>query len=94
MEIFNIHKLLYTLNYNLEIKGKKIVYLDLKNNSKTIQIEKVQITNSSIKMKVFDNENVSHLILFSRIEKVLNEKNEIIFENEPDLKNIEIIQID
>jgi hypothetical protein len=94
MEIFNIHKLLYTLNYNLEIKGKKLVYLDLKNNSKTIQIEKVQITNSSIKMKVFDNKNVSHLILFSRIEKVLNEKNEIIFENEPDLKNIEIIQID
>ena len=80
MEKFDTHKFLYTMNYNGEIKGHKVTFLDRENQEKTIVLDRIEIGASPVSCKMFDSEGVRYLVAFIRIRTVYNSNNELVWD--------------
>jgi len=91
-ELFNLHKCLFTLNYNNEIKDHAILFIDKDNLEKKIKIDRIEISSSPISCKIYDDTGKRHIIPFIRIKKVFK-KDELVFDNtDVDLSNSKIIK--
>jgi len=92
VEIFNMHKFLYTLNYDGEVCGKTIIFTDRDDVEKTIILDSIEIGSSHVSCKLFDKEGNRYLVPFLRIKKVFKGE-ELIFDNSDiDTSNSKIIK--
>jgi len=92
VEIFNMHKFLYSLNYGGNIKGHKVLFTNRNNEEKEIILDKIEIGTSHISCKLVDNKGNKYQVPFIRIKKVFL-KDELVFDNtDIDTSNSKIIK--
>ena len=93
MGVFDTHKFLFTLYYENQIEGKKVLFLDRNGEEKTITISSIEIGPSPVSCKLYCENNNRHLIPFLRIRKVFDKTGELIWDNtDADLSNTKIIK--
>lgn len=94
-EVFNTHKFFYTLNYEGNIKGKRVVFLDRSNEEKSAIIDRIEIGTSPISFRLFDTENNRHTILFIKVREVYDAENQLVWDSKDiDLSNVRTIKVD
>ncbi len=92
VEIFNLHKFLFTLNYKKNINGYEILFVDRDNKEKKIILNKIEIGTSHISCKLFDEKGNRFIVPFIRIKKVFLGK-ELVFDNtDVDISNTKIVK--
>lgn len=92
-ELFNTHKFLYTLNYEGNVKGKKINFIDRDNNEKMIILDRIEIGTSPVSCKLYCHEGKRHIVPFIKIREVFDEKEQLIWDStDVDLSNVKVIK--
>ena len=93
MEKIDTHKFLFTLNYNNDIEGKKIIFKDRENQEKTIILKEIEVGASPVSLKLYCKDNKRYLVPFMRIIKVFDKDDTLIWDNtEQDTSNTKIIK--
>jgi hypothetical protein len=92
ISVFNTHKFLFTLNYNGEVKNKKIIYLDRNNEERDFIIEKIEISSSPISCKIYNKEGDFEKVPFFRIKKIFDENGELIWETDNEFSDVKVIK--
>lgn len=91
-KVFDTHKFLFTINYQGDVKGKKVIFVDRNNEEKSIILEKIEIGASPVSCKLYDIEGNRYLVLFIRIKKVFDGKT-LIWDNcDIDISDAKIIK--
>ena len=92
VEIFNMHKFLFSLNYGGNVKGHEIIFIDRDLKEKKIILDRIEIGTSTVSCKLFDEDGNRYLVPFIRIKKVFYNK-ELKFDNtDVDISNSKIIK--
>jgi len=92
VEIFNLHKFLFSINYEGSIEGYSVLFIDRNNEKKEIKLSKIEISSSHVSCKLFDEKDKMYIVPFLRIEKVF-ENGELAFDNsDVDRSNVKIIK--
>lgn len=92
IKLFDTHKFLFTINYQKDVKGKKVIFIDRDNKEKSIILEKIEIGASPISCKLYDTEGNRYLVLFVRIKKVYEGETLIWDNSDTDISNVKIIK--
>lgn len=81
MEKIDTHKFLFTLNYNNEVEGKKIIFTDRENNEKQITLKRIEVGASPVSIKLYCKDDKRYLVPFIRIKKIFDKDDNLIWDN-------------
>ena len=90
-QVYTIHNFLYTLNYENNVEGHSIEFVDRNNNVKKIQLSKIEIGTSPVSCKLYDKNDNRYIVPLLKIKKVFFE-NELVFDNTSDNSSVKIIK--
>jgi len=92
VEVFNLHKFLFSLNHEGKIKEHEILFEDRNGEEKKIILDKIEISSSHVSCRLFDKEGNRYIVPFIRIKKVFFQ-GELVFDNsDVDKTNVKIIK--
>lgn len=92
-QLFDTHKFFFTLNYDGDIGGQKVIFLDRNNIEITIILERIEVGTSPVSCKLYCKDGNRYLVPFIRIRKVFNQRGELIWDNtDADLSDVKIIK--
>lgn len=92
MKIFNTHKFLFTLNYEGNIKGHEVIFIDRDNKEKKITLDKIEIGTSTVSCKLFDTYGNRYMVPFIRIREIYLEGELVWDSKDVDLSDSKIIK--
>jgi len=89
--LFDTHKFLYTLNYEKNAKGHKIIFTNKKGKKETIILEKIEIGTSPVSCKLHDTNGKRHIVPFYSIQFIYK-GDELVWEGSTENKKVKIIK--
>ena len=92
VDVFDTHKFLFSLNYENEISGIEVFFIDNKGKEKRIKVKNIKIGNSPISCTFIDVNEIKYRVPFLKIRKILDKKGKLIWDNtDNDLSNVKTI---